>query len=265
MNKRTVILIAICCLLAVATVTMRYIEQEIAIIRAKFVGEKRTEERIPRGIGSARTAPARTPENDKAPAAVKQNAVRPPGLGVGQSQPAAPAAAVPAARSVITTTAVVPGKNIPMEDAVREVNKAVPVEEVTTPLESEPAAVAHDEAPVSERAENSGIPDVAALNAAEKKAPSTEAPHGTDSASTVAVERSDSPADETAAADRGRPKEEAVEGESDANQGEEAIGEDEPSPVEENEDVDQVAADEEPSPGAEEPAAEPTGEVVDEE
>ena len=123
---------------AVATVTMRYIEQEIAIIKAKFVGEKRTEERIPRGIGSARPAPARTPQNEKSPAAVKQNAVRPPGSGVGQSQPAA-AVKAPAARTVITTTAVVPGKNVPVADAVREASRAVPVEEVTTPLEPEPA------------------------------------------------------------------------------------------------------------------------------
>ena len=126
MNKRTVILIVICCLLAVATVTMRYIEQEIALIRARFVGEKRTEERIPRGSGSARPAPSRTPQNDKAPAAVKQNAVRPPGPGVGQSPPAA-AAVVPSSRTAITTTAVVPGKNIPVADAVRQTNRAVPV------------------------------------------------------------------------------------------------------------------------------------------
>ena len=40
MNKRTIILIAICCLLAVATLTARYIEQEIEIIKARFVGGK---------------------------------------------------------------------------------------------------------------------------------------------------------------------------------------------------------------------------------
>jgi hypothetical protein len=265
MNKRTVILIAICCLLAVATVTMRYIEQEIAIIRAKFVGEKRTEERSPRGIGSTRPAPGRTPQNDKSLAAVKQNAVRPSGPGVvGQFQPAA-AAKAPAARTVITTTAVVPGKNVPVADAVRETGRAVPVEEVTTPLESEPAAVAQAEAPVSERAETAGMPDAAAPSADEKKAPATEAPQGADSAATSAVERPDAPADEAAAGDRGGMRDAADEGESDESQGEETIDEEEPATVEEDEEGEQVAADEEPFPGAEEPSAEPTEEVVDEE
>jgi hypothetical protein len=265
MNKRTVILIAICCLLAVATVTMRYIEQEIAIIRAKFVGEKRTEERIPRGIGSTRPAPARAPQNDKAPVAVKQNSVRPPGPGVGQSPPAVAPAKAPAARTVITTTAVAPGKNMPVADAVREANKAVPVEEVTTPLEPESAAVAQAEAPVSERAETAGMPDAAAPNAEEKKAPATEAPQGADSPSASAVERSDAPADEAAIGERRGMRETAVEGESDEIKGEEAIDEDEPSPLEENEEGEQVAADEEALQGADEPAAEPAEEAVDEE
>jgi hypothetical protein len=265
MNKRTVILIAICCLLAVATVTMRYIEQEIAIIRAKFVGEKRTEERIPRGIGSARPAPSRTPQNDKAPAVVKKNTVRPPGPGMGQSPPAAAAATAPAARPVITTTAVVPGKNVPVADAVRGTGRAVPVEEVTTPLEPEPAAVAHDDAPGSERAETAGMPDAAAPSAEEKKAPATETPQGAESASPSVVERSDAASEEVAAGERGAMREAAAEGESDESQGEEVIDEEEPSSVEENEEGDQVAADEEPSPGAEEPAAESAEEVVDEE
>jgi len=264
MNKRTVILIAICCLLAVATLTMRYIEQEIAIIKAKFVGEKRTEERIPRGIGSARPAPARTPQNDKSPAAVKQTSVRPPGSGVGQSQPAA-AAKAPAARTVITTTAVVPGKNVPVAGAVRETSRADPVEEVTTPLGPEPAAVAQSEAPDSERAETTGMQDAATLNAEEKKALATEAPQGADSAATSAVERSDAASEDAASGDRGGMREAAVEGESDEIQGEEVIGEDEPAPVEENEDGEEVAADEEPSPEAEEQAAEPEEEAVDEE
>ncbi len=235
MNKRTVILIAICCLLAVATVTMRYIKQEIALIRAKFIGDKKTEERAPRGIGSARPAPVRAPQIDKAPAAVKQNTVRPPKPGAGQSPPATVAA--PAASRVITPTSVVPGKAMPTADALRQANKAVPVEEITTPLETEPAAVAAQD----------------------------EAPRGADSAATAAVDRPDAPAEEAAPGAGGAMREAPVERESDDIQGEEAAGEDEPAPAEETEEGEQVEVDEESSPGSEEPAAETAEDVVDEE
>jgi hypothetical protein len=182
---------------------------------------------------------------------------------MGQSPPAA-AAASSAAKTVITTTAIVPNKKIPMADAVPDTNRTAPIDEVTTPLVSEPAAGAPDDVRVAERAETGSVQDAAASNAEDKKVPAADAPPGADSGSAAAVELAE--ADEAAAAgDRGGMKEAAVEGKSDESQGEEAVGGDEPAPVEDNEEGDQVAADEEPSPGADDPAAEPTGEVVDEE
>jgi hypothetical protein len=159
----------------------------------------------------------------------------------------------------------VPGKNVPVADAARETNRAVPVEEVTTPLEPEPAAVAQADAPVSERAETAGMPEAAALNAEENKATPAEAPQGADSGSDAAVERPDAVPEEAAAGDRGVTRETAFEGESDEGRAEEVIGEDETSPVAETDEGEPEAADEEALQEAEAPAAEPAEEVVDEE
>ena len=257
---------------------MRYIEQEIEIIKAKFVGEKQTEERSPRGMSSARQALTRTPQTGQVPPAVKQNAIRPAASDVRQAPPAvtnpAPAsAALPWERSAAATektmstnTAVGPGKKATIENASPDRSTIAAIEEVTTPLGPEQAAEVQGDVPVPERGRAADVQEAAAPDAAGKNAPAAETESGGDAGlPTAAEKRSGDAADEGIAEDNGGTEEPAVGGESDERQSEQAIGEGEPSPVEENEEGDQAAAEDETPQRADETAAAQEGEVAGEE
>ncbi|GEM_PF-5949362 len=215
MNKRTIILIAICCLLAAATLTMRYITQEIAIIRAKFVGEKRTEERTSRNLGFPRPAPTPAPQTEKVPAAVKQNQNHPSGSAAGQFPPAVPSGSpVAASRTANTTTVREPVKRAPATDVLPDAGGTAPAEEVTTPLEHESPAAVYDDHPLSEREVAAVVTESSAGHAEEKKVPVAQAQRGTDAATAAALEHA---AD---AESRGMMEEAAAGGKREASQGE---------------------------------------------
>jgi hypothetical protein len=278
MNKRTVILIVICCLLAVATVTMRYIEQEIAIIREKFVGQKKTEERSMRSTGSVRQAPTRKPQSEKAPATAKQNAIRPAAPDVRKSPPAATTAApvsvapprggsaAEAAKAANTTTTAAPGKKPPMENAIPDRNAIAAVEEMTAPLVAEPGVEAQGGGPLPKRSGAADVQAAAAADGEEKIPPAAGAERGNEAGSPAVAERSEASADEGVPEERGSTEEAAADGEGDEIQGEDAVEEGGPSSLEEGEaEEEQAAGEEETLQGADEAAAEQGEEVVDEE
>ena len=275
MNKRTIILIAICCLLAVATLTARYIEQEIEIIKARFVGGKKTEERPSRGVSSPRTAVPRTPQPEQKPSSARQNVNIPPVSGGVQSSPArtAPPAgaltrggvsAAAGKKAGSATTSAAQG-NQAVKDATAPVKPATtPVEDVTTPLGPDAGAERQETMPGTERAGGADAQEAVAPAAGEKNGPAAETDNSGDAAAPAVVEEKpgqaaeESGSDEKSAAEDGSSAAESDEGEDEAVTGEGAAAADEQAVEEE------VPAEEEAAPGEGE-TAEGAEEGVDEE
>lgn len=271
MNKRTIILIAICCLLAVATLTARYIEQEIEIIKARFVGGKETEERSSRGVSSPRTAVPRTPQPEQKPSSARQNVNIPPVSGGVQSSPARtapPAGALtrggvsaPAGEKAGSATTSAAQGNQVVKNAVAPVKPAAtPVEDVTTPLGPDEGAVRQETMPGTERAGGADAREAAAPGADEKKEPAAEMDNSGDAAApAVVVEKSGQAAEESGSDEKSAAEEGAAAAESDERAAEEGAAAADEEGVEEA-----VPAEEEAAPGEGE-AAEPTEEGTDEE
>ena len=95
MNKRTIVLISICFLLAIATVTMRYIEQEKKSIKDQFGGKQRIEERSPRTV---------SPSRDGVQKAMQAETMSTPAGMNAQGSPES----MPVTAAAVTTIAVVP-------------------------------------------------------------------------------------------------------------------------------------------------------------
>ena len=262
MNKRTIILIAICCLLAVATLTARYIEQEIEIIKARFVGGKETEERSSRGVSSPRTAVPRTPQPEQKPSSARRNVNMPPVSGGVQSSPArtAPPAGALTRGGVSAsagekvrsaTTSAAQGKQA-VKDAVAAVKPATtPVEDVTTPLGPDAGAERQETMPGTERAGGADAQEAAAPAADEKKEPA------------AVEEKSSQAAEESGINEKGTAAESAAAAESDEGEDEEVTGEGAAAADEEGVE-EAVPAEEEAAPGEGE-ATEPAEEGTDEE
>lgn len=146
MNRRTVVLISICFLLAVAAVTMRSIEQEMESIKAQFVGENQSDERSNRSGSSSRPNVPKTLHSETMPLPATQDAGMPP---VAKPVTAAPAdSTIPAGVSLRSGPAISGVKAAPpttsivqqrkKAEAVNEMPRRPAVEEledVKTPLE----------------------------------------------------------------------------------------------------------------------------------
>jgi hypothetical protein len=275
MNKRTIILISICCLLAVATLTARYIEQEIEIIKARFVGGKETEERSSRGVSSPRTAVPRTPQPEQKPSSARRNVNMPPVSGGVQSSPArtAPPAgaltrggvsASAGEKAGSATTSAAQGKQA-VKDAVAAVKPATtPVEDVTTPLGPDAGAERQETMPGTERAGGADAREGAAPAADEKKEPAAETDNSGDAAAPAVVEEKSGQAAEESGSDvKSAAEEGAAAAESDEGEDEEVTGEGAAAADEEGVE-EAVPAEEEAAPGEGE-AAEPAEEGTDEE
>lgn len=272
MNKRTIVLISICCLLAVATLTIRYIEQEIAVIKAKFVGGKQTEERSPRSVSSSRPVLPGTPQvqttappakqDERMPALSNPVAVPPDVTTIPAGVPSPSRPAFGAGKPVTATPAVVGGKQAEEADAPREEPATTVTEDVTTPFGPEESAELPDSGPEPERAGGADMEEAVETAAEEKNVSAAE----TEDAGAVAGadEKSDEAAEEEAVEETDRAEDDAVIPEGEEEQEEEITEEGEPFVGEEAADGDQAPAEEEILQD-EEDAAEQTEEGVDEE
>lgn len=159
MNKRTVILISICFLLVVATLTIRSIEQEKESIKSQFVGEKQTEERLSKGAGSARQALPQTQQSESAVTPMRQEPAAPPLSGDEQQPPdvlSVPGSAFRDApvsserKTVSTTTAFEQDINVVEGTVPFEMPETAAIEDVTTPLEPDERIEMPDNVPGAE-------------------------------------------------------------------------------------------------------------------
>ena len=253
MNKRTIILIAICCLLAVVTLTARYIEQEIEIIKAQFVGDKQAEERTSRGAGSARQATPGTQQAEKALRPMRQEAAVPPASGGIQQAPAETAVPGSASRgmpvsagrkAVNTTTPVAPNITAAEKSAAPVRPETIPIEDVTTPLGPEAGAESRESVPGSERAGGADAQDGAAPAEDEKKEPAAEADNAGDAAAPAVVEEKSGQATEGSGID----EKSAAATESDTGAEVEVTGEG-AAAVDEEAVEEEIPAEEEAAPG----------------
>lgn len=246
MNKRTVVLLSVCFLLAVTTLTLRYIEQEKENIKSRFIGQEPVEEKqAPQGSYARGIHPTSPPAGDMPGSVNHEGNLQPPaavtmplsaGAAPTVAQPSPPNAAPPAVRQAPAA----PGGEksggrgtIPLPEA--PVSAAL--DDVTTPLGSEEPAAGPE-------AHGGGGADSLEAQAVfdERSAPEGAGEGAADAGKTVAVEEQ---ADQVAVDGKLGEKIEEEENDAPADEGggeeEDTVGEGEFS-------EDEVAPEEEQAP-----------------
>jgi len=254
MNKRTITLLSVCFVLAVTTLTIRYIEQEKESIKARFIGQTPAEEKSTGRIPSSRDVLPQTPPVEEIIPPVKQatnqlplsGGMTPPSAGivppVTQSSPDGFASTggkqVSIPLSGGNEKSVVRGKNALLDTPV-----STTLEGVSTPLGTEEQVVVP--APLSEPQGGGGFDaqEAKAAGVEEKNIPEAETEKAGDAVKPVLAEEQTGQATaEGGVGEKDSAEEGAVTEDNSDQQGEEVIGEGETSEGEEVVEEDQQPA-----------------------